>query len=55
MSKFNVFVRDSVPEARINSSILNGLPAEYSADSNRAVDSFSSYIFTNIKNHRKLT
>ena len=42
-----VFVRDSVPEALINSSIFRGLPAEYRAASILAVAMFSSSIFTN--------
>ena len=42
-----VFVRDSVPDALITSSIFKGLPAEYRAASIRAVAIFSSSILTN--------
>ncbi len=38
-SKSNVFVLDSVPDALMISSILNGRPAEYSAASILAVAS----------------
>ncbi len=44
VSRVSVFVLDSVPEARIISSIVNGLPAEYNAASIFAValSSFST-------------
>jgi len=42
-----VLVRDSVPDALINSSIFKGLPAEYRAASILAVAMFSSSILTN--------
>ena len=44
-SKSNVFVLDSVPEALTMSSILSGLPAEYSAASILAV---ASVIFSTL-------
>ena len=50
-SNSSVFVLDSVPEALINSSIFNGLPAEYRADSILAV---ASSIFSILVNFSSL-
>ena len=54
VSRVSVFVLDSVPEARIISSMVNGLPAEYSAASIFAVACSSFSTLANNQKHSKI-
>jgi hypothetical protein len=54
VSRVSVFVLDSVPDARIISSMVNGLPAEYSAASIFAVARSSFSILGNNQKPSKI-